>query len=147
MIKIIDLSEVSELIPDAARWFSYKWGIDAETYKESMESSCEDNAVPRWYVALINGTIAGGLGVIENDFHERKDLAPNVCGLYVEEKYRGRGIAGELLGYVCKDMKKRGIDTLYLATDHTGFYEKFGWEFLTMVKSNDGESRLYIKKN
>ena len=133
MIKIIDLSEVSELIPDAARWFSYKWGIDAETYKESMESSCEDNAVPRWYVALINGTIAGGLGVIENDFHERK--------------YRGRGIAGELLGYVCKDMKKRGIDTLYLATDHTGFYEKFGWEFLTMVKSNDGESRLYIKKN
>ena len=27
------------------------------------------------------------------------------------------------------DMKAKGISPLYLVTDHTGFYERYGWEF------------------
>lgn len=38
--------------------------------------------------------IVGGLGVIENDFHNRKDLTPNVCAVYVDEDYLCQGIAG-----------------------------------------------------
>ena len=34
-----------------------------------------------------------------------------------------------------------GLKTLYLITDHTGFYERYGWEFLCMVQG-DGESDL-----
>ena len=41
--------------------------------------------------------------VIENDFHNRKDLTPNVCAVYVEENYRCQRIAGKLLEYVCED--------------------------------------------
>ena len=92
--------------------------------------------------------IVGGIGVIENDFHDRKDLRPNVCAVYVEEDYRCRGIAGELLSFVCEDMKKYGIDTLYLITDHTSFYERYGWEFLCMVQG-EGEpdmTRMYIHR-
>ena len=34
---------------------------------------------------------------------------------------------------------------LYLITDHMTFYEKCGWEFLTMVKDEDGELvRMYV---
>lgn len=33
-------------------------------------------------------------GSIANDFHDRKDLTPNICAVYTEEAYRGRGIAG-----------------------------------------------------
>ena len=36
--------------------------------------------------------------------------------------------------------------TLYLVTDHTSFYEHYGWQFYCMVQG-DGEkepSRLYI---
>jgi predicted acetyltransferase len=35
---------------------------------------------------------------------------------------------------VVKDMKSKGITPLYLVTDHTGFYERYGWEFLCMVQ-------------
>ena len=45
-------------------------------------------------------------------------------------------------------MKNKGIDTLYLITDHVGFYERYGWEFFGMVKE-DGNSnmiRMYIHK-
>ena len=46
-----------------------------------------------------------------NDFHDRKDLTPNVCALYVEPELRCRGIAGQLLAHICKDMAAKGIGT------------------------------------
>ena len=89
-----------------------------------------------------------GLGVIENDFHNRKDLAPNVCAVYTEKKYRCQGIAGQLLDIVVKDTKSKGISPIYLITDHAGFYERYGWKFLCMVQG-DGEpdiTRMYIHR-
>lgn len=130
-------------------WFHEKWGVPLEAYKESISESLRDKAVvPRWYVVLNDDKIIAGLGVIENDFHDRKDLTPNVCAVYVEEEFRCRGIAGEMLSFVCNDMKESGIDTLYLVTDHTSFYERYGWEFLCMVQG-DGEpdmTRMYIHR-
>lgn len=86
--------------------------------------------------------------MIENDFHNRKDLAPNVCAVYVENEFRKKGIAGMMLDYVCKDFAQMGIDTLYLITEHTSFYERYGWDFLCMAQG-DGESemtRMYMHK-
>ena len=95
----------------------------------------------------IQKRIIGGLGVIENDFHRRKDLTPNVCALYVEEECRGQGIAGKLLDHVCRDMLEKGIDTLYLITDHTSFYEQYGWEFLCLVEEEEGGlCRMYVHR-
>lgn len=137
------------LLDNAANWFHTKWGIPSEAYLESMKECLNgQDVVPQWYVVLHNDQIIAGIGVIENDFHDRIDLTPNVCAVYVEEKYRCQGIAGDMLQYVCKDMKDKGIDTLYLVTDHTSFYEKYNWEFLCMVQG-DGESemsRMYIHR-
>ena len=99
-------------------------------------------------VAEDDGKIVGGLGVIENDFHNRPDLTPNVCAVYTEESYRCRGIAGKLLNMAVEDLRSRGISPAYLVTDHTGFYERYGWEFLCMVQG-DGEpdmTRMYIHR-
>ena len=85
--------------------------------------------------------------MIENDFHKRKDLTPNVCAVYTEEAYRGKGIAGKLLDNVVIDMKAKGITPLYLITDHMNFYERYGWEFLTMVQEDEGGlTRMYIHR-
>lgn len=147
--RIIRLKDKPEMKERAARWFHEKWGIPLNAYLESMdECLAEGNPVPQWYVAMEDNRMIGGLGVIENDFHDRKDLAPNVCAVYTEEDRRRRGVAGALLHYVCADMKEKGIDTLYLVTDHIGFYERYGWEFYCMVQG-DGEaemSRMYIHR-
>ena len=81
------------------------------------------------------------MGVIENDFHDRKDLTPNICAVYTEEAYRGQGIAGRLLHQAVEDLRAKGISPVYLLTDHTDFYERYGWKFLGMVQG-DGESHL-----
>ena len=142
--KILNIREHKELIGSASEWFHSCWEIPAEAYRESMEQSDGENPVPQWYVAMDNDRIIAGLGVIENDFHKRTDLAPNVCAVYVDEEYRCRGIAGEMLKYVCSEMKNFGIDTLYLLTDHIGFYERYGWEYFCEAECDGGEiSRLY----
>lgn len=147
--QIIRLTDRPEIRDTAVQWFHEKWGIPVEAYRESMDECLrERGAVPQWYMAVKDGRIIGGLGVIENDFHDRKDLSPNVCAVYVEENQRCQGIAGALLRYVCADMKEKGIDTLYLLTDHTSFYERYGWEFFCMAQG-DGESeksRMYIHR-
>ena len=145
-IALVRLQDRPELREPLARWFHKKWGVPLEAYLESMDECLSArSAVPQWYAALDGGTIAGGLGVIENDFHDRKDLTPNVCAVYVEEAYRCRGIAGQLLRFVCRDMKERGVGTLYLLTDHTSFYERYGWEFFCMAQGDgeEGPSRMY----
>ncbi len=147
--KITRLIDRPKMKEQAARWFHEKWGIPMEAYLESMEECLgKQNAVPQWYFVMDDEKIIAGLGVIENDFHDRKDLAPNVCAVYVEEKYRRQGIAGEMLNFVCTDMEKKGVDTLYLVTDHTSFYERYGWTFLCMVGEDGGPevSRMYIRR-
>lgn len=146
-MEIIKLREHGELSATAAEWFHEKWSIPLEAYVESIDQCIKNReAIPQWYLVMEEGKIAGGLGVIENDFHDRKDLSPNVCAVYVEEEFRCRGIAGKMLKFVCMDMKEKGIDTLYLVTNHTSFYERYGWKFLCMVQC-DGEpdmSRMYV---
>lgn len=146
-MKILRLIDKPEIKDAMAEWFHQKWGIPQEAYLASMEECLERKSpIPQWYAAVKGEKIIGGLGVIENDFHNRKDLTPNVCAVYVEPEYRCRGIAGELLHFACEDMKAKGITTLYLVTDHTSFYERYNWKFLCMVQG-DGEeemTRMYI---
>lgn len=147
MIELIKIRENKDIAERAANWFHQKWGIQLKAYQESIRDCLKnENIVPQWYLAMDGNEIIGGLGVIENDFHNRKDLTPNVCAVYVDEDYRCQGIAGKLLQYACDDMKEQGIDTLYLVTDHTSFYEKYGWEFLCMVQGDEEPdmTRMYI---
>lgn len=47
-----------------------------------------------------------------------------------------------------EDLRTKGISPVYLITGHTGFYERYGWEFLCMVQG-DGEAeqtRMYIHR-
>ena len=146
---IVSILDHPELVEPAAEWFHQSWHIPKNAYLDSMAECLRAlSPVPQWYVMLDGQKIIGGIGVIENDFHDRKDLAPNVCAVYVEPEYRCQGLAGRRLQRVCDDMAGRGIDTLYLLTDHTGFYERYGWKFLCMAQG-DGEeqpSRVYVHR-
>ena len=144
--RYITLREYPAIKELAAEWFHSKWGVPKDAYLECMEAYLKKETEYGWYLCLDGEKIVGGLGVIENDFHDRKDLTPNVCAVYTEKEYRCQGIAGKLLNMVVSDMKSKGISPLYLITDHTSFYERYSWEFLCMVQG-DGEpemTRMYI---
>ena len=147
-LEYITLRERPELMDAAADWFCSKWRVPKEAYVACMSAYLDRETEYGWYLCLDGDKIVGGLGVIENDFHDRKDLTPNVCAVYTEEAYRCQGIAGILLNMAVEDLRSKGISPIYLLTDHTGFYERYGWEFYCMVQG-DGESepsRMYIHR-
>lgn len=144
----ITLRDKPEWEEKAAAWFHSKWGVPEEAYIECMTDYLNGATEYGWYLCADGDRIVGGLGVIENDFHDRKDLTPNVCAVYTEEAYRGKGIAGRLLNMAVDDLRSKGVSPVYLVTGHTGFYERYGWEFFCMVQG-DGEehmSRMYIHR-
>ncbi len=148
MLKYIKLRDMPELKEAAADWFHGKWGVPNEAYLECMDAYLTGKTELGWYLCLDEDRIVGGMGVIENDFHDRKDLSPNVCAVYTEEAYRKQGIAGTLLDMTVNDLRVKGITPVYLVTDHVGFYERYGWEYLCMVQG-DGEpdmTRMYIHR-
>jgi GNAT superfamily N-acetyltransferase len=147
-MQYLTLRDNPELMAAAANWFHSKWGVPVEAYLACMEAYLHCETELGWFLCLDGPQIVGGLGVIENDFHDRKDLTPNVCAVYTEEAYRCQGIAGNLLNMAVEDLRSKGISPAYLVTDHTGFYERYGWEFLCMVQG-DGEpdmTRMYIHR-
>ena len=146
--RYITLRQRVEIKENAAEWFHSKWGVPKEAYLECMDAYLSGKTEYGWYLCLDGDKIVGGMGVIENDFHDRKDLTPNVCAVYTEPDYRGRRIAGNLLDMVVEDLRSKGVSPVYLLTDHTGFYERYGWEFHAMVQG-DGEeqmSRMYVHR-
>ena len=140
-LSYITLRDKPEIKDAAAEWFHSNWGVPKEAY---LNNDTEYG----WYLCLDGEKIVGGMGVIENDFHDRKDLKPNVCAVYTSEEYRKRGIAGNLLDMVVEDMRSKGITPLYLVSDHIGFYERYGWEFLCMAQGDDEPemTRVYMHK-
>lgn len=144
----VTLREKPELMNPAAEWFHSKWGVPREAYLECMEAYLHRDTPLGWFLCLDSGRIIGGLGVIKNDFHDRPDLTPNICAVYTEESLRSLGIAGTLLTMAVENLRTKGISPVYLVTDHIGFYERYGWEFLCMVQG-DGEpdmTRMYMHR-
>lgn len=147
-LRYIELRLLPQLENAAAEWFHSKWRVPRAAYLQCMDAYLCGETEYGWFLCLDGDRIVGGLGVIENDFHNREDLTPNICAVYTEEEYRCKGIAGRLLNMAVDDLKRKGISPVYLLTDHTGFYERYGWEFLCEVLG-DGEtvpSRMYIHR-
>lgn len=138
-----------QLITEAAQWFHEKWGVPVQAYVDSMQQALTaKRGVPAWYVIRGGeGKILAGLGVIENDFHKRPDLTPNICAVYVDKDYRMQGLSRKLLDHACSELAKHGVADAYLITTHTQYYEHCGWEFYTMVEEDEGDMvRMYHRK-
>lgn len=100
--------------------------------------------LPEWFIAYRGDAPVGCAGLITNDFISRMDLMPWLCALYVNEDVRKQGIARKLIERAKEYARENGFSRLYLATDHTGLYERLGGEYIgTGVHPWKEESRIY----
>ena len=68
--KYITLREEPKRKDIAATWFHSKWGVPKEAYLECMDAYLQNETEYGWYLCLDGNQIIGGMGVIENDFHD-----------------------------------------------------------------------------
>ena len=82
----------------------------------------------------------------EKDDIQPTDLTPWVGWAYTFPKYRGNRYIGKLVSYIEIVAEEEGVKNIYISTNHTGLYEKYGYEFYEIMKDINGEdSRVYVR--
>ncbi len=80
----------------------------------------------------------------EKDDIPDTDLTPWMGFVYTFPEYRGRRLMGKLICRVKELARADGKEFVYISTDHTGLYEKYGAVFRTVLPdSRGGNSRVY----
>ena len=130
-MKIIGVREFPEYLDRAVDYLTSKWKIDRKIYEDCLcNSLVTKHQLPRWYLLLKQQEIVGCYGLITNDFISRQDLYPWFCALFINETIRGQRWGERLLAHGRTEAVKLGFSRLYLCTDHVGYYEKYGWQYL-----------------
>lgn len=72
-------------------------------------------------------------------------MFPWIGFVYTDEAYRGKRYSQKVINYIIDKARDAGHSNIYLATDHIGFYEKYGFEYLeSRIDIYDEESRIYF---
>lgn len=130
-IQIVELSKKPDLIPTAVQYFWKCWGSESnfKFYEDCILNSLnQQNSLPKWYIGIDNNQIVCSYSLLVNDIISRQDLVPWFACLFVNEAYRGRGIAERLLDHGLAQASSKGYDYLYLSSDLENFYERKNWE-------------------
>jgi GNAT superfamily N-acetyltransferase len=74
------------------------------------------------------------------------ELTPWIGFVYTFPEYRGHRHMGKLISYAEEIVKSNGFSNIYISTNQEGIYEKYGFNFMGIMKDMDNEdSRVYIK--
>lgn len=146
--KISLLSQLSPLILDKylatlANWYQQQWSNQSiETRVQQFEQYRYKKELPSMYLAHeteLMGSIAININQPNKNNESFKSSSVWVSNLYIDNKYRHKGVGRSLLSTVIGAMKKTSYKTLYLTTnDQQQFYEKLGWHEM-VLKEGLGE--------
>ena len=148
-MKIISVREFPQYKDNAILYFQKCWkSVLPVIYEDCISHSVlSKNKLPQWYLLEKEGELIGCAGLVTNDFISRMDLYPWICAIFIEEKHRGNAYSSLLMEKAKKDAKEAGFDSVYLSTDHIGYYEKYGFDYIGQGYHPWGEeSRIYEAK-
>lgn len=110
----------------------------------------------RFHTVLGNGSLfimADGKKLVSfctlthRDCIKDDDLFPWIGFVFTAPEYRGKRYSVEVIDAACKRAQKQGFDKVYLATDHIGLYEKYGFTYLeSRIDIYGEESRIYCRQ-
>lgn len=143
--QLIDIDEetLNKVSTWMYNWWGKKDGYTFEKVKCFMKHSMQTDRLPQTYGLFLNNKIIGMYQFTLEDLNVRPDIYPWLANVYIDEEYRNKGYARNLLENV-KENAKRTIDfdELFLYTKHIGLYEKFGWEYISEIDTYNDDSRI-----
>ena len=124
------------------------WGAGQYLYQLLSENRFQDAVGETSRVLmLVNGDeLVSFCTYAEKDDIQPTELTPWVGFVYTFPQYRGHRYVGKLFQEIEKLAKGGKVQDIFISTNHTGLYEKYGCEFYRMMNDIHGEpSRVYKK--
>ena len=146
MLKIYNIKDKQEYIKEVAFLTQKEWGQknlsanDFNTKVQNKINKIKNNLNNKYYCKLIllrGSTLIGFISIFEHDEDSKPELFPWYATMFVKSEFRGNGYSKILNKAILKEAKERGFKKIYLKTDLTNYYEKFGAQFLENLNNKE----------
>lgn len=134
--QLYDVDE--EILNTIATWI-YEWWGKIENYsfegiKCFIKHSMQKDRLPQTYGLFLDKKIIGIYQLTYEDLDVRPDIYPWLANVYIAEEYRKKGYGKILLMNIKEKIKEKvPFNRIFLYTKYIGFYEKFGWKFISEI--------------
>lgn len=143
-MKIINLKNSLKYLDEIAKLEYEQWADNKNKDKENKIKRKKEKIIkmldnPSFckLILIDKNTLIGFISIFPSDGDEEKDLTPWYATMYVKKEYRGKGYSKILNDAILKEAKKRNFKTIYLKTELTNYYEKFGAIYIKKLKSGE----------
>lgn len=124
-------------------WWGKFEGFSFETIKSYVKYSTQKNRLPITYGLFLDNNIIGLYQFRQEDLFARPDIYPWLANVYIDKPYRNMGFGKFLLESVPENARKDlNFEEIYLYTEYSKLYEKFGWEFISEIDTFLDECRI-----
>lgn len=130
-MNIYSLKNNPELCKKAKLYCMRNWSKVYESFAKCADKSVEADTLPQ--TQIIKGMeddseILGFYQLIESEpLTVFTKLSPFISALYVDGRVRGGGFGELLINHAKYEAANLGFKKIYVASDHIGFYEKYGF--------------------
>lgn len=151
-LNIYDIKDKIEYLEEVITLEHNEWATDPESnIKNRIEEKVKK--VKRYLsqrnfcklILLNKNELVGFISIFPHDGDDLPELTPWYSTMYVKKEYRGKGYSKILNDAILNEAKKRGYKYIYLKTDLTNYYEKFGAEFVQNINEKEKLYRINLK--
>lgn len=115
-----------------------------------LASMLEEDVFTDWesaFVAIIDGKIVGFCTFMKTDYYPDNRYFPWISTIFVEEGYRGKRISQHMIEAVIEYAENCQFSRVYIPSDMTGFYEKYGFEKIDELENYGGDvDHIFMKE-
>lgn len=107
-----------------------------------LASLMETNAFTEWesvFAAVLEDKIVGFCTFMKTDYYPENRYSPWISSIFVDEAYRGCRISGKMIETVISYAKEQGFSKVYIPSDISGLYEKYGFEKIDKLQNYSGD--------
>ena len=98
------------------------------------------------FAAIIDEHIVGFCTFMKTDYYPNNKYFPWISTIFVDENYRGKRISEHMIETVIQYAKIFPFSYVYIPSDKTGFYEKYGFEKIDELENYGGNvDSIFVK--
>lgn len=108
------------------------WGSAKFLYNLIIENKVEEVLGDKTKIIVLadNQKVISFATYAKRDCILDDNLYPWIGFVYTDKEYRGNRFSQQVINYIINKATEDGFFNIYLATDHTDFYEKYGFKYV-----------------